>query len=410
MAKSITGPWERLNRKFNETIKKFIPSGLLKMLKTKQLIELELGKNANQPMIVLRAKIKDFDKLTVEPQKALDILNNMLLDVCPFVRNNYGFIDRYTSDGFSALFTNKDQAMRAAMEIHNRSLTTHQRFGVKNKGVSMCCAVHGDDVFVGTIGEDQRMDCVIFGRASGVINRMMNLASRLGVDVIISSTALPPTASYVRRLGNLLSCGSVFEAYDIDTHPAWPATVEKFQEATEELDNKNYYGARRYLNAIQDMDPNDPVTKSYIDVTERYITKCEAELEKASLNVFLHDAHLLQLLENYCINDRCAEDIYLWKKISKEYNHLENPIDRKKLAKEISKDFVEKDGKFSVQISESLRRFILKRTNDSEFIPPRDFFKELHQEVRLNINATINQFKRTEECKVVFMARITKET
>jgi hypothetical protein len=411
-AKTITGPWERLNRLQNATIKKFVPTGFLRMLGCKQITDLTLGTYVQKQLVILVVDIKDFDLIQSgsDPSVALELLNVALHDICPVVCKFNGFVSRYNCNGFSALFLNKKDAFEASIEIYNRSLTFHQRY-IERKfpKISTISSIHCDNVFVGTIGEDQRMDCVIFGKASSVTVDLVRLNEKLKTSIIISESALPPESQGIRHLLTNEKCGPCYEVYDVSQYGVRTATVEIFEAGTREFTKKNYYVARKYFSQVVGMDPSDHVAQSFLDMCTKIISESEYHLNMLDSIDILMDEQLREPLEQFCIKDRSIENIYLWKKLEFEYKKTQPPLERKKLAKEIVDEFVNLKGVFAVRISDSSRNFFIRCTNDEDFIPPRNFFKELQTEVRLNISGSIDRFKETDECKAAFMAKQTSE-
>jgi hypothetical protein len=103
MARTIVGPWRRLSKLQEATIRKFVPKEFMKLLNVSSITDMVLGKHVERDITMLQVEMKNMSTQK-SPAETLRTLNDFLSTICPLVRKNGGFVDRYTGDGFTALF------------------------------------------------------------------------------------------------------------------------------------------------------------------------------------------------------------------------------------------------------------------------------------------------------------------
>src|SRR3989338_8252348 len=130
----------------------------------------------------------------------LHVLNSVFEDVCPIVRLNQGFIDRYHTKGFSALFNKKRHAVISALEMRKQASTLSERYGGDFPKIELIVSLQFGNALVGTVGEAERMDLILFGKIGDDTDKMMQLNKVLQTSIITSSETVRKYMT-VRRLG-----------------------------------------------------------------------------------------------------------------------------------------------------------------------------------------------------------------
>jgi hypothetical protein len=77
-ARTITGPWRRLNRLQQDTITKFVPSSFLSTIKCQSISEAEIGKHIQKETVILYTEMTTYwiAMKDAKPQDMIDILNS----------------------------------------------------------------------------------------------------------------------------------------------------------------------------------------------------------------------------------------------------------------------------------------------------------------------------------------------
>jgi class 3 adenylate cyclase/phosphoribosylformylglycinamidine (FGAM) synthase PurS component len=410
MAKTIRGPWQRLNKIQETTIKRFVPGGFLRLLGVQQISDLTLNMNKMKRIVLVQVEIKDFDKISfsIDPNRMLHVLNSVFEDVCPIVRRNQGFIDRYHTKGFSALFNKKRHAVTSALEMIKQARTLSERYGGDFPKIELIVSLQYGHALVGTVGEAERMDLILFGKIGDVTDKMMQLNKVLQTSVITSSETVRKYMT-VRRLGMTKECNQIVEIYDANEHPHRKDTKADFEAGTRELEEKSFVQAHKYFSSVLEADANDETAQKLEQMCKKVIKEVDKIIETMETKRdFLLDPYMRDHLEQFCKLEMSSENLDLWKIIEFEFAKEDSPSKRRDIADTIIRDFVNLNGQYAVNISESTKKRLVVRMIEEEFIPPKDFFYDLQKEMVANISDTVIRYKKTQDCQIAYMKRYTE--
>jgi class 3 adenylate cyclase len=133
--------------------------------------------------------IRGFTRVAADlsPRAALNYVNAFLEDVLPIITASGGHVDKYTGDGFLAVFgafestpSHATSAVRAACEIVAMAAERASwRVGI---GIST------GTVLAGTIGAHGRHEFTIIGDAVNVASRVETLAKRMEEPVLLTES------------------------------------------------------------------------------------------------------------------------------------------------------------------------------------------------------------------------------
>jgi len=153
---------------------------------------------------VLFSDVRGFTKLTsaLEPELAVQMLNDMFHDLTPIVLKHYGTVDKYIGDAVLAVFGSPDpddlqweHAVQAALEM--QSAIKHLASG-RWKGrtaFQIGIGIHTGPVIHGFVGAPERMEYTVIGST-------INSASRY-CDAAAAGEILISPATYARLHHNI---------------------------------------------------------------------------------------------------------------------------------------------------------------------------------------------------------------
>jgi len=275
---------ERLSRELtvtNHSFKRFVPEEFLKYLKKEKITDISLGDHSQMTMSIIFLDIRDFTSMSEKmvPRDTFDFLNSFFDRVCPVIRENGGFIDKYLGDGIMALFPGKaDNAVKAAVEmLEMLKIYNNHRDNSGYQPIRIGIGVHTGLLMLGTIGEPMRMDGTVISDAVNLCARLESVTKEYCFDIAISADTYSSLENrnfvHVRSVGNIPLKGkqklvSIYELFNGDN----PVLLEKkikfrseFEQAIRLLDEKDFDQARSAFLNLRDKFPEDRTTQVYLN-------------------------------------------------------------------------------------------------------------------------------------------------
>jgi len=174
----------------NEVFVRFVPKPFLRLLGDREITAIQLGDQVQREMAILFSDIRSFTTLseTMTPAENFAFMNAYLARVGPAIRANEGIIDKYLGDGVMALFPGEPStAIRAALAMR-QSLREfndeHQKQG--RVPIEIGVGIHTGNLMLGTIGENERMECTVISDAVNIASRLDGLTSTYHAPILIS--------------------------------------------------------------------------------------------------------------------------------------------------------------------------------------------------------------------------------
>jgi len=140
------------------------------------------------------------------PEGTVAFLNGLFESCDAVVRETGGFINKFTGDGFMAVFgapekneTHPEDAVRAALRIQAR-LT----------GVEVGIGVASGRAMAGTIGSERRMEYTVIGDTVNTASRVESLCKLFGAEIMVTGETFARLSSFggeSRFLGKVLLKG-----------------------------------------------------------------------------------------------------------------------------------------------------------------------------------------------------------
>lgn len=163
-------------QRLNEAYLRFVPKEFLRLLNKESIIKTKLGDYSNIEMTIMFSKQKfDDSKDDISLEQHFVLFNEYLKQVSPIIKKYDGFVSKFLSGGFMALFPNSEtDAVRAALEINDCT---------KN---NTWIGIHYGRMIIGTIGEENRLDDTVISDTVNTASRIESVCEKLGKNIIIS--------------------------------------------------------------------------------------------------------------------------------------------------------------------------------------------------------------------------------
>jgi adenylate cyclase len=264
----------------NQSFKRFVPEEFLKFLKKDKISDINLGDHTQMDMSIMFLDIRNFTSMSEEmtPREIFNFLNSFFDRVCPVIRTNGGFIDKYLGDCIMALFPGDPYyAVKTAIEmLEMLEIYNEQRKICNYNPVRIGIGVHTGSLMLGTLGEEERMDSTVISDAVNLCARLESITKEYHFNIAISENTYSAIEDknllQVRNMGNIPLKGkkeriSIYELFNNDE----PELKEKkikykddFEQAVKLLDNKKYAEARSMFEIVKDKFPEDKSTQIFL--------------------------------------------------------------------------------------------------------------------------------------------------
>ena len=176
--------------KLNEAYLRFVPKEFLRLLNKESIIKTKLGDYSNIEMTIM------FSKVSIVPtnkQQEVSLDENFLLfgeylkAVSPVIKKYDGFVSKFLSGGFMALFPNSElDAIRAALEIKDTIKKFNESESCANHTVIPWMGIHYGKMIIGTIGEENRLDDTVISDTVNTASRIETVCEQVHKNIIIS--------------------------------------------------------------------------------------------------------------------------------------------------------------------------------------------------------------------------------
>ncbi len=173
---SLSEDYRILQEKFNNLIKKYVSTTTYSDIRDR----LSSDAHQNQPRIVdLSVFYLDIVNFTGfsevnKPNEVVKLLNE-LFGICEVItRECFGDIDKFIGDAIMAVFSDANDAVRAALQIVNKSLPQMNSIRLENgeDPIAVRIGINSGMVLQGDIGTNDRKDLTVIGDA-------VNIAAKL---------------------------------------------------------------------------------------------------------------------------------------------------------------------------------------------------------------------------------------
>ena len=175
-------------QRLNEAYLRFVPKEFLRLLNKESVIKTKLGDYSNIEMTIMFSKLtfEDSDK-ELSLEEHFVIFNEYLKQISPIIKKYDGFVSKFLSGGFMALFPNSEiDAVRAALEIKDSTKKLNADEITANHKINSWIGIHYGKMIIGTIGEENRLDDTVISDTVNTAARIESVCEKLGKNIIIS--------------------------------------------------------------------------------------------------------------------------------------------------------------------------------------------------------------------------------
>ena len=177
-------------KRLNEAYLRFVPKEFLQLLNKDSITKTKLGDYSNIEMSIIFSKVNiECKKSESSLEEHFVIFNEYLKLVSPIIKKYDGFVSKFLSGGFMALFPNSElDAIRTALEINDCVKRFNESDICKNYDINPYIAVHYGKMIIGTIGEEGRLDDTVISDTVNTAARIETVCERLKKNIIISQS------------------------------------------------------------------------------------------------------------------------------------------------------------------------------------------------------------------------------
>lgn len=175
--------------KLNESYLRFVPKEFLRLLNKESIIKTKLGDYSNIEMTIIFSKVSivNTNSKEVSLDENFNIFSEYLRTVSSVIKKYDGFVSKFLSGGFMALFPNSNlDAVRAALEIKDTIRKFNESEVCKNHTITPWLGIHFGKMIIGTIGEENRMDDTVISDTVNTAARIETVCEQIHKNIIIS--------------------------------------------------------------------------------------------------------------------------------------------------------------------------------------------------------------------------------
>jgi len=174
-------------KQLNEAYLRFVPKEFLKLLNKASITNIQLGDHSSIEMTIMFSKMNFTDNgKTVLPEEHFYLFNEYLEKISPVIKEHNGFVSKFLSGGFMALFPESElDAVQTALEIIKCSEEINQQNSDKNNIIPRI-GIHYGKMIIGTIGEENRLDDTVISDTVNTASRIESVCEKLDKKIIIS--------------------------------------------------------------------------------------------------------------------------------------------------------------------------------------------------------------------------------
>ena len=175
-------------QRLNEAYLRFVPREFLKLLNKESVIKTGLGDYSNIEMCIMFSKVHIYCPANhVSLEEHFHIFDEYLKRVSPIIKEHNGFVSKFLSGGFMALFPkNELDAVLTALEIEQTVDEFNQKLFTKNHKIEVWMGIHFGKMIIGTIGEENRLDDTVISDTVNTSSRIESVCEKLGKTIIVS--------------------------------------------------------------------------------------------------------------------------------------------------------------------------------------------------------------------------------
>ena len=271
----------------NDMYERFVPREFIDLLEKGSILEINLGDQISRKMTVMFADIRRWTTLLekMSPGDAFSFINAYLRRVSPIIKNCNGFIDQYYGDGIMALFPSApDDAVKASVMMQ-AAVNSYNREREKDgfEAIEIGIGLHCDDLMLGVIGSEDRMQGAVVADAVNLAARIEGLNRLYGSFISLSEetlTGMEASDRYrYRFMDKVLVKGREYPVTVYEIFEGDPAGLAEHKENTKPAFENGvwlYYGkkfseASVHFNQVLENNSADLAARIYLKRCANYM-------------------------------------------------------------------------------------------------------------------------------------------
>lgn len=410
-AQTITGPWQRMMKTQENTIKKFVPKGFLRLVKCYRLADLTLGKSVQRDLTVMLADIRNFTAMSenMTPSQIFGYLNKYLAYVGPIIRRNGGYIDKFMGDGIMTCFPTMTNGIHTCLLMQD-AIDQFNKENASGPQIKVGIGIHCGPVMVGAIGENERMEGTIISECVAIIGRLENLTKYFGAKILTTGEAMKriknPKSLHYRPLGYVHMKGKEkgLKVYEV-VHKADKLkvdSVKKFKEGMDYMIKHDYEKAIPVFEQILSKNSADLAAQRVLNSCRVY----QKELEESVAQLTIHDGLRIDFVRDamgeYAPQEKQEGHFKCWVAVY-EFSAKApscNDKERMQMIKNIMDQFLKSDAPLKVKSERNWHQQVETIIVDYHIrsaSPDPHMFDDLAKECEENMSGAFGRFKRTDE-------------
>ncbi len=265
----------------NRAYSRFVPGEFLHFLKKTSIVDVRLGDNVELELTIMVTDIHSFTAISekMSPEENFDFINSYFGKLAPVIRQNGGYIAKYTGDGLMALFPRSARdGVDAALAVQKHLVAYNEdRVRRGRTPIHTGIGVHTGVVRLGTVGDGERMQGDVMGDAANLAARIEGLTRIYGALIVMSEKvyrAIESLDSYDHRMLDIVRVKGKVEpivaiellSRDADASAAKKiATREQFREGLSLYMQRQFPAACDCFQRIIDQNDEDAAARIYYD-------------------------------------------------------------------------------------------------------------------------------------------------
>ncbi|SFS59966.1 adenylate/guanylate cyclase domain-containing protein [Paenibacillus sp. BC26] len=274
---------------FSEASFRFVPQQVFKYLGKRGILDVHLGDQVQQNMVVMVTKLRQFYEMSkgLTPKENFNFMNSFLSRFGPLVRKENGLISNYLGAGFMTLFPSRtEDAIKAAIAIRKELLVYNgHRAKVNYIPVEIGIAIHKGPLMLGIIGEETKMESNVISDDVTLTSRLEELSETLGVSILVTRSALEsmeaPERFQFRWLGRVHIEGNpdpieLYDVYEGDTEALRSGkdkTKKLFERGIQLYQEGRFFDARETFVEVIKWNRLDKTAKLYFYLCDEYFQR-----------------------------------------------------------------------------------------------------------------------------------------
>ena len=256
---------------------RFVPEEFFKLMKKKDIKEVNLGDHAKINLCIMNISISNFYRVSekMSQEESFKFINDYFKLIGPIIRKNNGIVEKYYDRGVIGIFPKKSiEAVNTAIQI-TQAVSSFNETKYKYMPVAdIRISVHRGDVLVGIIGENKRLQGSIVSDSANLTKVLSEKVTDLYSNIVISKEVMDGLENIefsFRSIGRLslpdrkdiVEIFDVYEADGIETKNSKDLTKQIFEKGVNDFINGKFYEARFAFGRVLDKNINDIAAREY---------------------------------------------------------------------------------------------------------------------------------------------------